>query len=145
MHWVNAGWRAVTARRRVVEEHIEPWELHSGTWLRDRTSGQWRLVSTRAGAMVDPGVPAQDIARLIDARRDPANGTWFPPDFKYSLHTGAPLHAAPPTPESSWVPPFGDSAPPGAQRLAGGLKRTSVSLALARAHERSVSGPPDRS
>ena len=127
-----------------MEEQIEPWELGSGTWLRDRVSEEWRLVATRAGAVVDPSVPAQDVARLIEARRDPTSGEWFPPDFKYSLHTGAPLRPMIPTLESSWVPPFGESALFGAERLARGLKRTPVSLTLARAHERSASGQPDR-
>ena len=126
-----------------MEEQIEPWELGSGTWLRDRVSEEWRLVATRAGAVVNPSVPAQDVARLIEARRDPGSGEWFPPEFKYSLHTGAPLRATIPTLESSWVPPFGETVLPGAERPRG-LKRTPVSLGLARAQERSATGQPDR-
>jgi hypothetical protein len=128
----------------VVEEQFEPWELGSGTWLRDRLSEEWRLVATRAGAVVNRSVPAPDVARLIEARRDPTTGEWFPPDFKFSAHTGAPLRATIPTLESSWVPPFGESALLGAEHPARGLKRTPVSLALARAQERSASGQPDR-
>jgi hypothetical protein len=127
-----------------VEEQTERWELGSGTWLRDLVSEEWRLVATRAGAVVDPSFGAEDIARLVEARRDPASGHVFPPDFKFSLHTGTPLRAAIPTLESSWVPPFGDSALPGAERLARGLKRTPVSLSLARAQEGSSTGQPDR-
>ena len=118
-----------------MEEQFEPWELGSGTWLRDRVSEEWRLVATRAGAVVNPGVPAQDVACLVEARHDPASGEWFPPEFKYSLHTGAPLRATIPTLESSWVPPFGESALLGAESLARGLKRTPVSLSLAHAHD----------
>ena len=127
-----------------MEEQIEPWELGSGRWLRDRVSEEWRLVAIRGGAVVNPSVPAQDVARLVEARRDPTSGEWFPPDFKYSLRTGAPLRATIPTLESSWVPPFGEPALVGADRLARGLRRTPVSLALVRAQERSASGQPDR-
>jgi len=126
-----------------LEDQFEPWVLGSGTWHRDRRSEEWRLVATRAGGVVDPSVPARDIARLIEARPDPESGKWFPPDFRYSLRTGAPLPAPIPTPQSSWVPPFGESALSGAERAARGVRRTSVSLALARANERSASGRPD--
>jgi hypothetical protein len=143
MHLSNAAERESTARRGVMQEQFEPWELGSGTWLRDRTSEQWRLVATRAGAVVDPGVPAQDVARLSDARCDPASGAWFPPDFKYSLHTGVPLHTTTRQMKSSWVPPFGEAGLSGTERVARGLKRTPVSLALAHARERSASGQPD--
>jgi hypothetical protein len=128
----------------VVEEQIEQWELGSGTWVRDRVSGQWRLLATRAGALVAASVPIQDVARMIEARRDPASGESFPPEFKYSVYTGTPLRAAVPTLEASWVPPFGESALTGAQRVDRGLRRTPVSLSLAGARERSASGPPDR-
>lgn len=127
-----------------MEGQFEQWELASGTWLRDRVSEKWQLLGTRAGAVVDPSVPAQDVARMIEARRDPASGEWFPPDFRYSLHTGAPLAATSPPLEFSWVPPFGESALLSAERVARGLKQTPVALAVARAHERTATGKPDR-
>lgn len=126
-----------------MEEGIEKWELASGTWLRDRSSEKWRLHASRAGALVAPAVPEQDLARLTQARRDDGTGEAFPPEFNYSVYTGLPLRPATPARGPSWVPPFGDTAPAGAQRLGGGLKRTSVALWLARADERSASAPPD--
>jgi hypothetical protein len=128
-----------------VEEQTERWELGSGTWLRKLLSEEWRLVATRAGAVVDPSFPPADMTRLVDARSDPTSGHVFPPDFKYSPHTGAALRAAIPTLESSWVPPFGESALPGAERLARGLRRTPVALSLARTQDVSGTGQPDRS
>lgn len=127
-----------------MAEQIEQWELDSGTWLRDRASEEWRLVATRAGSVVAPGVTAQDLARLLEAPRDPTSGGWFPPDFKYSPHTGSPLDTPAATPVASWVPPFGASALPGADHPARGLKRTPVALSLARPEDRSASSPPDR-
>jgi hypothetical protein len=127
-----------------VQEQIEQWELDSGTWVRDLVSEEWRLVATRAGTAVAPSLSAQDVARLLAASRDAASGGWFPPEFKYSLRTGAPLSAPVSTPGSPWLPPFGESALPDAQHPARGLKRTPVGLSLARAEDRSVSSRPDR-
>jgi hypothetical protein len=125
------------------EEPTEQWELGSGTWLRDRASENWRLVATRAGTAVATDVPAPDVAWLIQARRNPGGG-WFPPEFKYSLQTGAPLGDPASTPDASWVPPFGESEVTRAQHPRRGLKRTPVGLALANAEGRSGSSPPDR-
>lgn len=126
-----------------MEEQIEAWELGSGTWLRDRISEEWRLLA-RAGAAIDPRFPAHDVARLIEARRDPGTGRWFPPDFRYSLHTGALLHTPTRSPQSSWAPPYGEPVPAAAQRPAGGVRRTPLPLALARPTERSASAQADR-
>ena len=126
-----------------MQDQVEPWVLGSGTWHRDRRSEEWRLVATRAGAAVDPSVPARDVARLVDARPDPDSGKWFPPDFRYSLLTGAPLPAPSPSPQPSWVPPFGESPVSPAERVARGVRRTSVPLALARADERSATDRPE--
>lgn len=127
-----------------MEEQTEQWELASGTWLRDRASEEWRLVSTSRGTPVAPAIPPPDVARLVQARRNPVGDGWFPPEFKHSPHTGAALPAPLPAPGASWVPPFGESAPLGAQHSPRGLKRTTVGLSLARARDRSASTPPDR-
>jgi hypothetical protein len=128
----------------VVQEQIERWELRSGTWLRDRATETWRLTATRDGTVVDPRLPAHDVARLVGARRETASGEWFPPDFNYSQQTGVPLRVAIPALDSPWVPPFGASALSTAKPLARGLRQTPLPLGLSRAHERSESGPPDR-
>lgn len=127
-----------------MQEQIEQWELASGTWQRDRAAEAWRLVATRAGTAVAPAVPAPDLARLIAARRNPGGGGWFPPEFRHSPQTGAPLGEPASTPRASWVPPFGESAQDGAQHAPRGWRRTPLSLALAPAQERSASSPPDR-
>lgn len=127
-----------------MQEQIERWELRSGTWHRDRMSETWRLAASRDGTAVDPRVPAEDVAHLIGANREPATGAWFPPDFSYSQQTGAPLRVTIPTVDFPWVPPFGASALPGAKPLARGSRQTPRPLALARAHERSADGKPDR-
>ena len=126
-----------------MEDQFEPWVLGSGTWHRDRRSEEWRLVATRAGAAVDPSVPTRDVARLIEARPDPDSGRWFPPEFRYSLRSGEPLPGMEPAPQWSWVPPFGEPALSGSERAAWGLRRTSVSLALAHPQERTASSRPD--
>ena len=126
-----------------MDEQIEPWELRSGTWHRDRASGAWRLAAMRDGTAVDPRLSAQDVACLAGASREPASGERFPPDFNYSPRTGAPLDVAI-TLDPPWVPPFGASGVPGAQSLARGLRQTPLPLALARAHRRSADDPPDR-
>ena len=128
-----------------MQEQIEPWELCSGTWLRDRVSETWRLAATRDGTAVDPRLPAPDVARLIGANLEPASGEWFPPEFKHSQQTGAPLRLNIPKVEFPWVPPGGASALPSTKPLARGLRQTPRPLALARAHERSANGQPDRS
>ena len=126
-----------------MEEQVERWALGSGTWRRDRVSEEWRLVATRTGEAVAPHAPPQDVARLVEARRDPGSGAWFPPEFRFSVSTGAPLRPTIPTLDASWVPPFGEAPLLGAERLARGLKRTPVALTVARGHERSASSPPD--
>jgi len=94
--------------------------------------------------VVDPRLPAQDVAGLVGARREATGGEWFPPDFNYSQQTGVPLRATIPTLDSPWVPPSGASALPGATPLSRGSRQTPLPLALARAHERSANGQPDR-
>ena len=130
--------------RRAVEEQFEPWELRSGTWLRDRVAETWRLAATWDGTVVDPRLTAQDVARLTGASREPASGECFPPDFNYSQRTGAQLGMAIPALDPPWAPPFGASALPGAKTPAGGLRQTLLPLALARPQERLAGDPPDR-
>lgn len=127
-----------------MNEQIERWELRSGTWVHDRASETWRLAVTPDGTTVDPKLPAQDVARLVGARRETATGEWFPPEFNYSQQTGAPLRVTLPAPESPWVPPFGSSALSRARPLARGLRQTPLPLSPARAAERSADGQPDR-
>ena len=126
-----------------MEEQIEQWELCSGKWLHDRASDTWRLSAIRDGTAVDPRLPAQDVARLVGAHREPATGDWVPPDFSYSQRTGERLRVTIPTVDFPWVPPFGTSALPGTKPLARDSRQTPRPLALARAHERSPDGAPD--
>ncbi|HSW20454.1 MAG TPA: hypothetical protein VLJ86_24740, partial [Ramlibacter sp.] len=128
-----------------MEDQIEHWELASGTWLRDRSSETWRLAAAAGGTVVDARLPAQDIARLIGANREPGSGQWFPPDFSFSQQTGAPLRLTIPPVDFPWAPPFGAPALPGVKTLSRGLRLTPWPLALARSHERWADGPPDRS
>jgi hypothetical protein len=131
----------------VVEEQIEQierWELHSGTWLRDRASETWRFAATRDGTAADPKLPLQDLACLVGARRQTADGEWFPPEFNYSQQTGVPLRMPVLALNSTWVPPFGASVQSRANSVTGGLRQTPLMLQLARASERSETAPPDR-
>jgi len=123
-----------------VQEQLEPWELHSGKWLRDRVSETWRLAATVDGTAVDARLAARDVARLVGASCEPARGEWFPPEFNYSHRTGAPLSVSLPRLDPPWVPPFGAWEQPGAQLPARGLRQTLLPLALAREHERSAHG-----
>ena len=127
-----------------MEEQIEQWELGSGTWQRQRATEAWRLLATASGAPVSARIPPGDVARLVGARRDPAGRDWFPPDFKFSPRTGAPLHHPRDAVEWGWVPPFGGSAPSGSQHPSRGLRRTSAALSLAPAKDRAAGSPPDR-
>jgi hypothetical protein len=127
----------------LVQEQTESWELRSGTWLRDLASETWRLAA-RDGTAVDRRLPPQDVARLVGAHLEPARGTWFPPEFRYSQSSGAPLRVTIPTVDFPWVPPFGAPALPAAKPLARGSRQTPRPLALARADERSADGLPDR-
>lgn len=129
----------------MVEEQIERWELRSGTWLRDRSSETWRLASRPDGTVVDPRLAVEDVGHLIGAHREPTSGGWFPPEFKYSQQTGAPLRMTLPSVDFPWVPPFGAPPPRRGTPLARGLRLTPRPLALARPHERSARGLPDRS
>ncbi|MBK0391046.1 hypothetical protein [Ramlibacter algicola] len=126
-----------------MQEQTESWELRSGTWLRDLASETWRLAA-RDGTAVDGRLPPQDVARLVGAHLEPAGSGWFPPEFRYSQRTGAPLRVTIPTVDFPWVPPFGASALPAAKPLARGSRQTPRPLALARAGERSAEALPDR-
>ena len=126
-----------------MEEQTEQWELESGTWVRDPISEEWRLASTRAGIAVAAGVSAPDVALLTGARSNPGGSGWFPPEFRFSPQTGAPLGACVPPSDAAWVPPFGESAASRAHPPRG-LKRTSIALSLAAAEDRSASSRPDR-
>jgi len=118
-----------------VEEHIESWQLRSGTWYRDPKSETWRLVATPNGTVVNAKLPTQDVGRMIGARRDTSSDQWLPADFNYSPQTGTPLHDTTTYLDSPWVPPFGASAISDTPRpLATGLKQTPARLALARSN-----------
>lgn len=122
-----------------MEEQTESWQLRSGTWYRDPQAETWRLAATPDGTVVNAKLSAEDIGRLIGARRDTSSGQWFPSDFNYSPQTGTPLDAAVTGLDPPWVPPFGASPLSDVDMtrpMAGGLKRTPASLTLARSKGR---------
>ncbi|MES2999659.1 MAG: hypothetical protein V4787_03135 [Pseudomonadota bacterium] len=120
-----------------MEEQTESWQLGSGSWCRDPESETWRLAASCDGTAVAARLGAQDVRRMIGARRDASTGQWFPPDFNYSPQTGAQLHDTVVCRDSPWVPPFGastfaDTSTP----QPGGLRQTAASLLLARSDGR---------
>lgn len=115
-----------------MKEETESWQLRSGTWDRDPESERWRLVATPNGTLVNARLPAQDIGRMVGARRDTSSGQWFPSDFNYSPQTGTALHVTITSLDSAWVPPFGAPALSDVTRpLARGLRQTPAPLSLA--------------
>jgi hypothetical protein len=118
-----------------VEEQTESWQLHSGTWSRDPRSERWCLATTPNGTVANAKLSISDVGRMIGARRDTANGLWFPSDFDYSPQTGARLHVTITCLDAPWVPPFGASALSDIGRpLARGLRQTPSPLTLARSN-----------
>lgn len=127
----------VDVRRLAVEEQTASWRLGSGSWYLDPESETWRLAASCDGTPVDARLRAQDVRRMIGARRDASTGQWFPPDFNYSPQTGAQLHDTVVCQESPWVPPFGASTLSGTSTpKPGGLRQTAAPLVLARSNAR---------
>lgn len=120
-----------------MEERIECWQLRSGTWYRDPQTEGWRLAASADGTVASLNLPAQDVGRMVRAKRDASTGQWFPSDFNYSPQSGAPLHLGITSLDSPWVPPFGAPALSDLGRpLARGLRQTPAPLALARTNRR---------
>ncbi|MEJ7932621.1 hypothetical protein WG922_21835 [Ramlibacter sp. AN1015] len=125
-----------------MDLQLEPWELSSGTWFRDRTSETWRLAVASDGTVVDPRLSSHDVARLIGASRECDSGQWFPPEFGYSQQSGKRLSMLMPKLDSPWAPPFGASELGHARPRGRGLRQTLLPLTLAcTQEERSISQP----
>jgi hypothetical protein len=120
-----------------VEEQTESWRLASGSWFRDPESEAWGLAASPGGKAVHAKLRAQDVRRMIGARKDASTGQWFPPDFNYSPQTGAQLHDTMVCQDSPWVPPFGASTVSDTGTFEpGGLRQTAAPLVLARPNAR---------